>query len=270
MNKDAHSLKPSGLLFQGYVEHARFTPCEHRFRTGVHFYAFDVSALEQLDVQVKGFGFNRFAPVSIRNEDYLSPGTEALSKKLVPWLEKAGITETPARIWLVTSARWFGKIFNPVSFYVTEDAEGTPTALISEVNNTFGDRHIYSEPLEKSDGIPQASHAKEFHVSPFNDMEGQYRFTYRRDGEEIYIGVDLYREGEKILEAWMEGEGEPLTSDTLWKTALRHPFRPWLTMPRIVWQAILLKYKRKLMVFKRPEPSHPHTIRSRHHPISTP
>jgi len=268
MNTDSHRVDSTGgILYQGHVEHARFTPCEHRFRTPVHFYAFDLAALGPLSNAVKGFGYNRFAPVSVRDRDYLTPEDLPLSEKLKPWLKEAGLTEPPARIWLVTSARWWGRVFNPVSFYLTEDASGVPTALISEVNNTFGDRHIYAERLEKQDGISQADHAKEFHVSPFNNMEGSYRFTVRRERQELYIGVDLYRDGEKVLEAWMEGVGEPLTTRSLWHTALLHPLRPWLTMPRIVWQAILLKYKRKLKVYKRPEPSHTHTIRSRHQPV---
>jgi DUF1365 family protein len=252
-------------IFDGHVEHVRSTPCVHGFRTPVHFYAFDLGRLDEVDREVKGFGWNRFAPVSVRNRDYLSPGDGELREKLEPW---RGGGASPHRIWLITSARWLGYVFNPVSFYLLENEAGELFHLVAEVNNTFGDRHVYSEPLEPKDGLLGAEHAKEFHVSPFNNMEGSYQFTVRRDGKELYIGVDLYRDGEKILEAWMEGTGESLTSKTLLRNALRHPFRPWLTMPRIVWQAVLLKFKRKLPVFKRPEPRHEHTIRSRNQPVN--
>ncbi len=270
MKMDSHRPGSSeGMLYQGHVEHTRFTPCGHGFRTPVHFYAFDLSKLASLDKRVTGFGHNRFAPVSVRDRDYLTPEDLPLTEKLKPWLVEAGINAAPARIWLVTSARWWGNVFNPVSFYLIEDESCTPIALISEVNNTFGDRHIYAEPLERKHGILQADHAKEFHVSPFNNMDGSYRFTVRREEQSLYIGVDLYRENEKVLEAWIEGVGEPLTTRSLRRIALLHPLRPWLTMPRIVWQAILLKFKRRLQVHKRPEPSHSHTIRSRHQPVKS-
>lgn len=253
-------------LFKGYVEHARHTPCTHRFRTPVHFYGFDLGRLGEADRRVGGFGWNRFAPVSLRNRDYLREGEGDLREKLTPWLPATGV-ETPGRIWLITSARWFGYVFNPVSFYLIEDRAGEVKGLVAEVNNTFGDRHVYAEPLRPRDGVRGAGHDKEFHVSPFNNMEGRYQFTVRREGDEIYLGVDLYRDGEKILDAWMEGKGEPLTTGSLCRMALRHPFRPWLTLPRIVWQAILLRYRRKLPVYKRPEPAHAHTLRSRGEPL---
>jgi DUF1365 family protein len=78
--------------------------------------------------------------------------------------------------------------------------------------------------------------------------------------------VDLYRDGSKILDAWIEGTGQPLTTKTLRRISLRHPFRPWLTMPRIVWHAARLRFHRKLSAFKRPEPDHPNTLYSRKQP----
>ena len=255
----------SSRIFSGFVEHARVTPVEHRFRTPVTFYAFRLDELDTLDSSVKGFGFNRWAPLSLHESDYLTSGDGSFAEKLQPWIEKCGLETAPDTITLITSARWFGYVFNPVSFYLLETG-GEVKGLIAEVNNTFGDRHLYAVPMEKQDGILQHVHQKEFHVSPFNNMDGEYQFTLRRDGEDLYIGVDLYRDGSKILDAWIEGTGQPLTTKTLRRISLRHPFRPWLTMPRIVWQAILLKWKRKLPVFKRPEPEHPHTLRSRHQP----
>jgi cyclopropane-fatty-acyl-phospholipid synthase len=263
------------FVFQGHVEHARHVPRGHRFRTPVHFYAFDLSRLAEVGPLVRGFGWNRFAPLSLRDRDYLTEEDRPVREKLDGWLRRedvctalGGTLPTPARVWLVTSARWWGYVFNPVSFYLLEDAGGELFALVAEVNNTFGDRHIYVERLEAKEGLLQAEHAKEFHVSPFNNLEGSYQFLVRREGAELFIGVNLYREGEKVLDAWMEGVGEPLTSRALMHISLRHPLRPWLTFPRIVWQAIRLRFQRKLTVYPRPEPGHAHTIRSRHRPVN--
>lgn len=250
-------------IYSGVVEHLRHHPTPHGFRTPVTFYAFDLSEFATLDQHVSGFAFNHGGPLSLREAAYLAPGDGTFEEKLAPWIELCGLEQQPDRITLVTSPKWFGYSFNPVSFYILQ-REGEPVGLISEVNNTFGDRHVYAVPLEKVEGIAGHRHDKEFHVSPFNNMKGEYQFTVRQDGDHLYVGVDLYRDGVKILDAWIEGDGIPLTSGSLWKTNLLHPLRPWLTMPRIVWQAVLLKYKRKLEVFKRPEPAHPNTLLSRH------
>lgn len=255
----------NSMIYGGFVEHARHHPVGHRFRTPVTFFSFRLDELDTLDTSVKGFGVNRRAPVSLRERSYLTDGEENLAEKLRPWIKQCGLQEPPLRVTLITSAAWFGYVFNPVSFYLLETGRGVE-GLIAEVNNTFGDRHVYAVPLEKKEGILQQRQGKEFHVSPFNSMDGEYQFTVRRDGEELYIGVDLYRDGQKILDAWIEGTGTPLTTQSLRAMMIRHPLRPWLTMPRIVWQAALLKFRRKLPVFRRPEPEHPHTLRSRHQP----
>lgn len=256
-------------IYSGKVAHARLHPVHHAFETTVGFVAVDLADLPRLDREVMGFGFNRFAPVSIRERDYFNAGTKRFSDQLAPWIEGLALPDPVKRITLVTSPRWWGKVFNPVSFYLLHNADDRMSGLIAEVNNTFGDRHVYAVPLLQQDGILQAAHEKEFHVSPFNDMTGSYQFTVRKEGRSLYIGVDLYRDGEKILVAWIEGGGEPITTRSLWRTYLRHPFQPWLTMPRIVWQAIFLKFQHKLRVFKRPNPDHPATLRHRGRPADT-
>ena len=53
--------------------------------------------------------------------------------------------------------------------------------VIYEVHNTFGETHSYVSAL-----MPDGGHAtapKEFHVSPFWKVDGQYRFSLRPPGE---------------------------------------------------------------------------------------
>lgn len=252
-------------LYRGHVEHARLRPAEHRFRNKVTFYELDVDELPALDASVRGFGHNRFALFSLRDKDYLTPEDKPLREKLQSWVDGLELTRPVRRISLVTSLRWLGRVFNPVSFYLLRGEDDELLGLIAEVNNTFGDRHIYPVPLSRTPPEPVSGgrHGKEFHVSPFNDMEGSYRFTVRQEDGELYIGVDLYRDGRRIIETWIEGRGVPLTTAELRREMLFHPLRPWLTFPRIVWQALFLKFKHKLPVHKRPEPHSPRTIRTK-------
>lgn len=253
-------------IYSGKIVHTRFDPVRHGFSTSAGFMEIDLEDLEAIDRSVKGFGINRFSPVSLRESNYLSPGAGSVRDKLQSWIKDLQLPELPASIHLVTNPKWWGRAFNPVSFYLFRGKNDQLLGMVAEVNNTFGDRHLYPVRLEKQDGMEQAEQAKEFHVSPFNDMNGSYRFTVRAEGSELYIGVDLYRDGKKILESWMEGSGVPLTSRSLWRQYLRHPFRPWLTMPKIILQAAFLRFKHKLPVFKRPEPDHPRTLLSRRRP----
>lgn len=237
-------------IYRGTVMHRRLKPVSHEWEFPFYFYALDLGELKTLDRTVKGFGYNRRAPVSIRDSDYLC------GNGLGEFVENSEVS----RVVLVTMARFLVKGFNPVSFYYCLRADGSPVCVVAEVNNTFKERHLYI--LKGENEFPcEYSYDKQFHVSPFNDMNGHYEFQFSEPGEELSIDIKLIINKETVLHAAMRGKGEELTSSTLWKTMLRYPFTAVLTFPRILWQAVQLRYRRKLPVFKKPAPSSPMTIR---------
>jgi DUF1365 family protein len=68
----------------------------------------------------------------------------------------------------------FGYTFKPVSFWYCHDEAGRLRAIVVEVNNTFGERHCYLLDAPRYGQTLQAR--KVFHVSPFCNVEGSYRF----------------------------------------------------------------------------------------------
>lgn len=233
--------------------HARHLPVLHRWVFPFYFYVLDVDDLPELSRKVKGFGFNKWRPVSLRESDYLH-GQGSFRERLAPFVNLDQVD----RILLVTMARFMAKVFNPVSFYYALRKDGSPVGIIAEVNNTFGERHLYR--LDGGETFPlECRHEKTFHVSPFNDMDGHYDFRFSAPGESMKIEITLVREGRAVLDAALWGTGKPLTTSSLWKTIARFPFTAALTIPRILWQAVLLRYKMKLPVCKKPSPSSPMT-----------
>jgi cyclopropane-fatty-acyl-phospholipid synthase len=244
-------------IYTGKVMHARLTPVRHSWVFPFYFYAIDLDELPELDRTVRGFGFNRWNPVSLRDTDYLR-GSGVLRERLAEFIDTSEID----RIVLVTVARFMAKVFNPVSFYYGLKKDGSPACMVTEVNNTFSERHLYI--LEGGAGFPlKCTQTKGFHVSPFNDMHGHYEFVFSAPGEDINIEIRLVRNEETVMNAAMWGKGRPLTTAHLWQTVLKHPFTAALTMPRILWQAALLRYKKKLPVFSKPAPSSPMTIKAK-------
>lgn len=234
--------------------HARQSPVEHRFSFPFYFYAIDLDELPKLDQQVKGFGYNHWKPVNIQDSDYLK-GSGGFREKLSEHVDTSNIE----RIILITVARFISKVFNPVSFYYCLDAENQPIFMVSEVNNTFKERHLYVMPV--SGGYPVESEiSKQFHVSPFNNMHGRYEFTFSDPSEKLRIGIRLIRNGETIMDAAMWGKGREFTTSNLWKTVLSHPFTAGMTMPRILWQAGILYFKKKMKIYRKPVATSPNTI----------
>ena len=60
------------------------------------------------------------------------------------------------KILLLAQPKVFGHIFNPVSFWLCYKKNGSLLAVISEVTNTFGDRHWYlSHNNDQSEILPE-------------------------------------------------------------------------------------------------------------------
>lgn len=250
-------------IYRGFVRHARVEPVPHGFRYPLYFYGLDVDELPELARRIPWFGYNRRRLVAIHDRDYLdrSPGT--IRDKLLRFLRAQGLHEDVAGIYLVTSARYFNYVFNPVSFYYCYGADGTLRCTVAEVNNTFGERHLYVLPMGGAGhAAAQGSAPKAFHVSPFNDMEGDYTFSFSAPSPQLDVRVDLLKQGRVVFRSQLAGDALPFTARNLAATLARYPFAAALTFPRIVAQAARLYFRRRLGVFRKPPPSSALTIRT--------
>jgi DUF1365 family protein len=237
----------------------------HAFIYPATFFGFELSEIDQISKKVDLFGHNEFRPLSLRDKDYLYGADRPITDQLEQLLLPAKAIE---RTILISSPRYFGYAFNPVNFHLRM-AGPWLTRVVAEVNNTFGDRHVY--PLNHLSATAEntwtATCPKNFHVSPFNNMEGEYHFTFRITDKDIYLGIDLHRDGACVLKTWIQGEAKQLSNRNIWRYALLHPFDTALnSMPRILWQAAVLYYKKKLKLYHRPEPESAQTLIDRDNP----
>ncbi len=252
-------------LFSGYVEHTRQLPVRHSFKYRLYVYAIDLDELAVLDRRLLFFGYNRLRPVSLFDSDYLDPRPGSIKEKLIRYLAAEGIEDRVDSILLITSARYFNYIFNPVSFYYCMNANGGVIRMVAEVNNTFGERHVYIPKQKPQTGSEDAKSpywaAKAFHVSPFNDVAGEYAFMFSHPhAKDLDIQIRLFKAGTEAFCARLYGESVPLTATHLLKLILRHPLVPHLTKPRIFMEAARLYFLRHLEYHPKPEAISPMTI----------
>lgn len=246
----------------GEVGHWRAGPREHAFSYPVFTFELDVDEIERLKVAPRLFGYERRAVFSIRSKDYLV-GEGGVRAKVEQVLLQNGQSIRPEKITLITMPRYFGYVFNPVSFFACFDQEGRVLGLVTQVNNTFGETHVYPLVCEPSPMPVVWRFQKEFFVSPFFDTSGEYEVTLGQVGSSLSLSVDLYRDGEKAFAATLEGKAEAVTRSRIWATMRKYPITSLMTMPRIHGQALALFFKAKATPFPRPEPSSRYTIRSR-------
>jgi cyclopropane-fatty-acyl-phospholipid synthase len=251
-------------LYMGQVEHERFHPTVHQLNYNLYVYALDLAELDLLDRRLPLFGYNRSRPVALHDRDYLAEQPGTIRHKLMDTLTPHIPTDKVNQVYMVTSPRLLGHVFNPVSFYYCFDDRQRLIAAVAEVNNTFGEKHVYVLPGSGGgdNGFPARYQAdKAFHVSPFNTMGGTYAFRFGDIRRELDVQIDLHRDGEHIMRARLQGQPRPLTSFNHLKTLLRHPIRPHLTIPRIYWEAYKLHFRRRLTYHDKPVPRSAMTVR---------
>ena len=149
------------------------------------------------------------------------------------------------RILLLGQPRVMGHVFNPVSFWLCHDQMGHLRTVISEVSNTYGDRHSYLchrddlGPISKTDTITAK---KIFHVSPFQPIEGGYAFRFDIRPDRIGVWID-YSSKDGGLFTNLIGPRVPLTNWEILRAAIRRPFGSRRVLALIHWQALKLALK---------------------------
>jgi len=125
---------------------------------------------------------------------------------------------------------------------VAHDRQGRIRAVISEVTNTFGDRHSYlcahhdHRPITREDTL---SATKIFHVSPFQPVEGGYAFRFDIRPDRVGVWIEYATGNEGVL-ATLTGKRDALTNGSILRAALRRPFGSRRVLGLIHWQALKL------------------------------
>src|SRR5690554_6495306 len=169
------------------VMHKRQKPFIHAFVYKLFCMQLRVDQLDQLSRHGSFhgswlFGVNRIRPVSFMSVDH----GDRQSTDLMGWLNRTlhavGLEHPGGATWLQCFPRMFGYVFNPVSFWMMHDRQGSLKLILAEVNNTFGQSHQYVLQAPDGGAIGQGDDLfcrKVFHVSPFCEIKGHYRFRYQ-------------------------------------------------------------------------------------------
>ncbi|HEY3637827.1 MAG TPA: DUF1365 domain-containing protein [Rhizomicrobium sp.] len=241
-------------LLAARVFHARLRPRHNRFHYTATYICISVGELTRKRMGI--FSIDATNLFNLRTRDYgdgKSPQAW-ISGVLQDW----NIPEADGDVLLVTIPRVLGYAFNPVNFWLCRDHDGALRAVLAEVNNTFGERHCYlcfhddRRPIRPDDILTAR---KIFHVSPFIQTKGVYRFRFAADNERIVIGIDLSDDEGELMKTSLAGPLRPMTSVNLLTALLINPFLPLKIITLIHFQAVRLFLKRLRPVPKPEAPS---------------
>ncbi len=240
---------------RGETFHGRKGAVENAFKYSIDYVLLDPDAQ---DTRPALFGVNAGNVSSVQTVDH--GGARGYGRGTA-WvrdvLKEHGLEVEGGQILLLAQPRFLGHVFNPVSFWLVYDAQDALRVVISEVSNTFGDRHSYLchhddlRPITRSDLITAQ---KIFHVSPFQPIEGDY--TFRFDINDDRVGVWItYKTGNETLYATLTGKRAPMTNLSILTSLMRRPLGSRRVLGLIHWQALKLWWK-GAEYRARPEPPH--------------
>jgi DUF1365 family protein len=238
-------------LYVGRVRHRRLSGPEHRFSYPVWYAMVDLDELPKLDRELRLFSHNRFNLLGFDDRDHMGNTAKPVRDKLEGWLRRRGVQTELGRVSLLTHLRILGSVFNPVSFYFIRDVEGRLCHAVAEVNNTFGETYCYL--LEVDGSVIRHEDEKVFHVSPFQPVDGRYRFRITEPGARLTAHIDVFRDGGRVFDSTLSVERREMTTGSLASTVLRHPHLGLWTLGLIHYQALRLWLK-KAPFFSKPEP----------------
>ena len=231
-----------GAIYVGDVVHKRARPKRHCMRYRVFSMLVDLDKLESLDEKLRLFSLNRFNLVSLVTNDFGPRDGTSIAAFIRRKAATAGVPDI-ARIRMLAYPRLLGFAFNPITVYYCENAEGIVRFMAYEVSNTFGEHHFYQADVTPFEGEIHHEAKKALYVSPFNTLEGNYRFLVRPPADTVFLGITLSNAEGGLLTAYFEGKQRPLTDATLLKLLLAYPFMTAKVVAGIYWEALLLWVK---------------------------
>lgn len=239
-------------ILEGKVFHKRLFPAVNAFGYSVYYLALPLS---QINNNLP-LTYNKAGLYAFFDRDHGFDDNRSCLEWAQNLLVQCDISEADGEIILIAFPRIFGYVFNPVSFWLCFDKDKNIRAVIYEVRNTFGEKHVYvcvhpDRRIISKDDILTAQ--KVFHVSPFLEREGHYEFRIHHTDDNFGVWIDYYdAAGDKKLITSLAGHFTPLTKDRLSACFWRYPLVTLKAIALIHWQAIKI-ILRKIRYIDKPK-----------------
>jgi len=254
-------------LYAGQVRHRRFAPREHAFTYKLFQVYLDLDELDTVFHRRWLWSVTRPALARFKREDHLGNPEQPLAEAVRDLVQAETGRRPAGPIRLLTHLSYFGYGFNPVSFYFCFDSEGESVeTVVAEVNNTpWGEQHCYV--LDESINFGSRDKKryeieKQFHVSPFMDLDMHYRWRLTQPGEKLLIHIENEKDSNKLFDATLTLQRRKITSASLAGVLIQFPFITAKTVIAIYFEALRLWLKRVPFIQHSVKEEAPHSAKS--------
>lgn len=236
-------------LYEGEVQHRRFAPHNHEFHFPLFLTYLDLDELEEVFYQRWLWSTRKPAPAWFRRSDYLGDPNVSLKTAVCDLVAEQTGRCPAGPIRLLTHLRYFGFVFNPVSFYYCFDtSDRSVETIVAEITNTpWGERHAYVLPRNQNisdSGALQFQFGKNFHVSPFMPMDIQYNWVFGIPDKNLWVYMENRGHDGKVFDVTMNLHRTPLTAINCARVLISYPLMTVQVIAMIYLQALRLFLKR--------------------------
>ncbi|MEU8632373.1 DUF1365 domain-containing protein [Amycolatopsis sp. NPDC048633] len=234
----------TNALYDATVAHMRRIDPPHSFAHRVYLWLVDLDAPPRLPWWARPFA--RFDD----RDHFVAGDPRGIREKLDSWLAERGVDLRGGKVVMLAAARVLGYVFNPISVYWCHDDGGRLACVVAEVHNTYGGRHAY---LLHPDEAGRARADKQFYVSPFQEMDGEYRMRLPHPEALLDLTVALRRGTSTPLVATLRGVRRPVNPRWLVRLVLARPLLPQRVSALIRRHGVALWLRKAAVVPRTPQ-----------------
>jgi uncharacterized protein len=240
----------NSCIYEGTIRHRRFFPRENIFQYRIFLMFLDLAELDTVFDDHPLWSVGRVNIAYLRRKDHFGDPSVPIDhavRNLVT--HKTGLSPR-GPIRMLTHLRYWGHCFNPVTFYFCYDVQDQHVeTIVAEIHNTpWGEHYCYvlGQPANEH---PQPQWRrykvdKNFHVSPFIDMDIHYDWRFREPGETLNIHLIDYQKDRKLFDATLILKRRAINRHSLTHMLAKYPILTVKVISMIYWQALRLVLKK--------------------------
>lgn len=251
MNTTLHASTPllNSAFYIGKVFHQRSSPKLHQFSYPLYMTLLDLDEVDYLHQTHWWFSNTRWAPLQFNPADYLHradnidcPAASSAGELKTHCLQAAaalGATVSKvSHVLMLTQLRCLGLYFSPVNFFFLQEGSRC-TYLLAEVSNTpWHKKHCYLIDMRQAQPITP----KTFHVSPFMDLNMDYKWVVQPPSRSALIRIENWRE-QRVFTAQFSAKRYDINRTSVRRVLTTWPVITATIVKNIYWQAAKLFLK---------------------------